>query len=61
MSAYDQMNGGGELINSENLNKPNLVVGVKFRAKIHVWGMLSHQALSQLRIVPQNIKCNGLP
>ena len=34
-------------------------VQVKFPAKIHVWGMMSHQALSQLHIVPQKQTITG--
>ena len=32
---------------------------VKFPAKVHVWGMMSHQALSELHIVPQGQTING--
>ena len=32
---------------------------VKFPAKIQVWGMMSHQALSELHIIPQKQNVNG--
>ena len=32
---------------------------VKFPAKIQVWGMMSHQALSKLHIIPQKQNVNG--
>ncbi|KAI6647471.1 hypothetical protein LOD99_12467 [Oopsacas minuta] len=32
---------------------------VKFPAKIQVWGMMSHQALSELHIIPQGETVNG--
>ena len=32
---------------------------VKFSAKIQVWGMMSHQALSELHIIPQKQTING--
>ncbi|KAI6661742.1 Transposase-like [Oopsacas minuta] len=35
------------------------VFSVKFPAKIHVWGMMSHQALSELHIIPQGQSINS--
>ncbi|KAI6652984.1 hypothetical protein LOD99_4061 [Oopsacas minuta] len=32
---------------------------MKFPAKVHVWGMMSHQALSELHVIPQGQTING--
>ena len=37
---------------AEKFDEVEPCVQVKFPAKIHAWGMMSHQALSQLHIVP---------
>ena len=36
------------------------ILSVKFPQKIHVWGLMSHQALSELRIIPQGHTVNSL-
>ena len=43
-------------IGSQNIEP---VYQVKFPAKVMVWGMMSHRALSQLHIVPQKQTING--
>ena len=35
------------------------LISVKFPTKIHVWGLMSHQALSQLHIIPQGQSINS--
>ena len=32
---------------------------VEHSAKVHVWGMMSHRALSQLHVVPSKVVING--
>ena len=36
------------------------ILSVKFPQKIHVWGLMSHQALSELHIIPQGRTGNSL-
>ena len=36
------------------------ILSVKFPQKIHVWGLMSHQALSELHIIPQGQTVNSL-
>ena len=36
------------------------ILSVKFPQKIHVWGLMSHQALSELHIIPQGQTVNSI-
>ena len=44
---------------AQNSNQVEPYIQVKFPGKIHVWGMMSHQAISDLHIVPPKQTING--
>ena len=43
---------------SKNGKQISPVLKVKFPAKVMVWGMMSHRALSELHIIPQKQSVN---